>query len=91
MMPEFPDFGVEGCDAGGAASIYYRSDLGKYVCRCLVCARCDKHTGNSNYGHYTKACKNVVGQGLTVKGYIEAIKDIPHHFCCPDDCELENG
>lgn len=45
-------------------------------CRCLVCGRCKHHTGNSHQGHYWSFC-NVT---RTMRG---------HHFCCPDDCELE--
>lgn len=76
--PSFPGLGVEGCDAE-FASIYYRPDLGKYVCRCIICARCEKHTGNANYGHYTGGyyCKNAGPVGET-----------KFHFCCPNDCEL---
>jgi hypothetical protein len=45
-------------------------------CRCLVCARCGHHTGNTSQGHYWGFCK--------------ATKTIrEHHFCCPGDCELE--
>jgi hypothetical protein len=45
-------------------------------CRCLVCARCGHHTGNSTQGHYWGWCKvsRTVREG---------------HFCCPGDCELE--
>lgn len=45
-------------------------------CRCLVCARCDKHTGNSNQGHYWAWCS--VTRSMR-----------KFHFCCPGDCELE--
>lgn len=82
-------FEIEDCDYDGPASIYYSKDLGRYICRCLVCARCSKHTGNSNYGHYTRACKNLPAFTST-KEWIKAMEDIPHHFCCPDDCALEN-
>jgi hypothetical protein len=45
-------------------------------CRCLVCARCKHHTGNSNQGHWWGYCKVT----KTVRAF---------HFCCPGDCELE--
>ena len=47
-------------------------------CRCLVCARCHHHTGNSHQGHYWAMCK-VTGT------------DREFHFCCPSapGCELE--
>jgi hypothetical protein len=65
-----------GCDAalfGAAPSVLD----GK--CRCLVCARCGHHTGNSHQGHYWGWCKVT----CTVRAF---------HFCCPDPafgCELE--
>lgn len=65
-----------GCDAaefGGAASF---SPDGS--CRCLVCARCGHHTGNSHQGHYWAWCS-----------ITRSLRD--HHFCCPDrefGCEL---
>jgi len=46
------------------------------VCRCIVCARCNKHTGNATQGHHWGWCKVT---GTFREG----------HFCCPDDCELE--
>lgn len=42
----------------------------------IVCARCDKATGNNSQGHYWKWCK-------VTRDYRE------FHFCCPDACELE--
>lgn len=45
-------------------------------CRCVVCARCGKHTGNSNQGHFWAFCKVTKG-----------MRDF--HLCCPGDCELE--
>lgn len=44
-------------------------------CRCIVCARCGRHTGNGNQGHYWAHCKVT----RTVREF---------HFCCPGDCEL---
>lgn len=49
---------------------------GVLTCRCLICARCAKHTGNSTQGHYWSWCK--------VTGHTRE-----PHFCCPDNCELE--
>lgn len=46
-------------------------------CTCLICARCGKHTGNRTQGHFWSYCK-VTGE----------MRDF--HFCCPDDCELED-
>lgn len=46
-------------------------------CVSIVCARCDKCTGNNSQGHYWSYCK--------VK---QTNRDF--HFCCPGDCELEN-
>lgn len=40
-------------------------------CRCMVCARCGHHTGNSNQGHYWSWCKVT----KTIR---------KHHFCCRD-------
>lgn len=46
-------------------------------CRCVVCARCGQHTGNSNQGHYWSWC-SVVRHAREF------------HFCCPGQCELES-
>lgn len=63
------------CDAGGAASMYMMPD-GTVSCRCIVCGRCERHTGNSHQGHFWKWCR--------------VTKDMREfHFCCPDNCELE--
>lgn len=51
-------------------------DMRTGKCRCIVCARCGKHTGNATQGHYWAYCK-VTGETREF------------HFCCPDDCELE--
>lgn len=64
-----------GCDYEGAAS-QYAAVNGQIVCRCLVCGRCKRHTGNSTQGHYWGYCK-----------VTKTVRDF--HFCCPDDCELE--
>lgn len=45
-------------------------------CRCVVCGRCDHHTGNSNQGHYWAFCDVT----RTTREF---------HYCCPGDCELE--
>ena len=49
------------CDAGAGAS-YYNTPDGTTVCRCVVCARCGHHTGNSHQGHYWRACKVLSGR-----------------------------
>lgn len=63
-----------GCDADSPPS--YISYDGKIECRCMICARCNRHTGNSHQGHYWAMCK-VTGTKRE------------HHFCCPGNCELE--
>lgn len=48
-------------------------------CRCMVCAHCGHHTGNSHQGHFWAYCRVTA-----------SIRDF--HFCCPDEeygCELE--
>jgi hypothetical protein len=65
---------ASGCDAENPG-IYMQPD-GSYACRCMVCGRCNHHTGNSNQGHYWAHCK-----------VTRTIRDF--HFCCPGDCELE--
>lgn len=42
----------------------------------MLCARCGQHTGNNHQGHYWALCS-----------VTRSIRDF--HFCCPDDCELE--
>lgn len=75
-MPKLEPLVVPDCDApAGLASVYMGRD-GKYICRCIVCARCGRHTGNSHQGHHWSHC-NVTRQ-------VEK-----PHFCCPDDCELQ--
>ncbi len=75
------DFLVPGCDAS-TPSIYVAGydDFGNavYTCRCVVCARCDHHTGNSHQGHFWKMCK-----------VTKSMRDF--HFCCPNNCELEQN
>jgi hypothetical protein len=69
---------VPNCDAPGAPSVYVVDVVdGKpvYACRCMVCGRCNHHTGNSNQGHYWAYCH-----------ITKQMEDF--HFCCPDDCEL---
>ncbi len=63
-----------GCDAPPPGPVYMGPN-DTFVCRCVVCARCKHHTGNSNQGHYWAWCK--VLKSMQV-----------HHFCCPDNCEL---
>ncbi len=48
-------------------------------CRCVVCARCGHHTGNSHQGHYWGFCHVT----RTVR---------EPHLCCPTEpgCELED-
>jgi hypothetical protein len=68
---------ISECDAmqyGGAPSMFDGQ------CRCLVCARCGHHTGNSHQGHFWSMCKAT-----------RSLRDF--HFCCPDTehgCELES-
>lgn len=50
----------------------------------MVCARCGKHTGNNNQGHYWGLCKVLLAQGIPFR---KAVREF--HFCCPDDCELD--
>ena len=79
MSPE-EQVRAAGCDSPGPPSIMQliNQDTGQvsYVCRCLVCSRCKRHTGNANQGHYWAYCK------ITKT-------DRDFHFCCPDNCELE--
>jgi hypothetical protein len=64
-----------GCDFV-PPSLYMMGD-GTVGCRCIVCARCEKHTGNANQGHYWKLCSKTK-------------KLETFHFCCPTmDCEYE--
>ena len=58
------------------SSAYFDLSTGETYCRCVVCARCGQHTGNSSQGHYWKYCKLT----KTMRAF---------HFCCPDNCELE--
>lgn len=52
----------------------------------MVCARCNKHTGNNSQGHYWGLCKRLMAQGVKINDAV-----IEPHFCCPDDCELVNA
>ena len=67
---------AKGCDYP-KPSVYSTRD-GGYTCRCLICGRCGKHTGNSTQGHFWKFCD-----------VTKTVRDF--HLCCPNDCELENG
>jgi hypothetical protein len=66
---------MEQCDAPRGAS-YLNVLTGESFCRCIVCSRCGHHTGNSNQGHYWGVCK-----------VAKTKREL--HFCCPDNCELE--
>ena len=78
----FGDTPVSGCDAKDGGRYY--GPGGTIVCRCVVCARCGKHTGNSNQGHYWALCSVWLAQG---KGLYGSKREF--HFCCPDNCALE--
>ena len=45
-------------------------------CRHLTCGRCGQHTNNNTQGHYWAYCRVT----KTCREF---------HFCCPDDCQLE--
>jgi len=70
---------VSDCDAPHPPTVYvveWNGDEPMYGCRCLICARCGHHTGNSNQGHYWSYCR-------------VSKQEEWFHFCCPDDdCEL---
>jgi hypothetical protein len=66
------------CDAEGASRYVAEvvDGVPRYVCRCLVCSRCGRHTGNTTQGHWWAWCK--------------ATREMREfHFCCPDRCELD--
>lgn len=69
--------GPGACDAGGASYVILVVD-GEPVqrCRCIVCGRCGRHTGNATQGHYWAWCK--VRRGV-----------VDFHFCCPGSCSLD--
>ena len=75
-MHDIDRFTTDACDAAWA-SFYFDNNTGQMLCTCLICARCDRHTGNGHQGHYWGWCR------VTNK-----MEDL--HFCCPGDCEL-NG
>lgn len=52
----------------------------------MLCGRCGKHTGNNHQGHHWTFCKVYAKQGKSID---ESMRE--PHFCCPDDCELEEG
>jgi hypothetical protein len=54
----------------------YSDPRGGFMCRCIVCGRCGKHTGNTSQGHYWAFCE-------VTKTMRES------HHCCPDNCALE--
>lgn len=68
------------CDAENPSIYFVRMQDGEpvYACRCMVCARCNKHTGNTTQGHYWSYC--LVTRSTRT-----------HHFCCDNDCELESS
>lgn len=70
-----------GCDAPpGLAGVYVVGfdGFGAPImgCRCVVCPRCGRHTGNATQGHFWSWCGE--------SGAFE----VPH-LCCPGDCELD--
>src|SRR6266436_942421 len=86
---------VPDCDAENP-SVYWSSRQNKYICRCIVCSRCNHHTGNSNQGHYWKFC-HVMAKFHNIhktQSLLDCQECLPaFHFCCKDNCELfeENG
>lgn len=73
---------VPDCDAPEPRPVYVvgvKDGEQVFGCRCVVCARCNHHTGNSNQGHYWGYCKVLGGPASRF------------HFCCPGDCELDGG
>lgn len=46
------------------------------TCRCMWCSLCGQLTENRNKGHFWASCKVTK-------------TDRDFHFCCPDDCQLE--
>lgn len=65
--PTMADFGTE-CDHPAASYVDGH-------CRCIVCSRCGRHTGNATQGHYWSYCE-----------VSKTRRDF--HLCCPGDCEL---
>ena len=45
------------------------------LCRCVICTRCQRHTGNSTQGHFWAWCSVT----KTERAF---------HFCCPGNCQL---
>lgn len=66
------------CDAENPSVYVLRIENGEpvYGCRCMVCARCNKHTGNSHQGHFWAYCSSTRTM-------------LEFHFCCTNDCELD--
>ena len=70
---------------------------GSFDCRCVVCARCGQHTGNSSQGHWWSVCKVQAERVAAALAYGETLSAAEflrranrgHHFCCPGGCELE--
>lgn len=89
-----------GCDASLLGAVPTNNVL-TGECRCLVCARCGRHTGNNTQGHSWKACKVLArqiaaslapGQTLTAAQWLTRASRKEFHFCCTDPaygCEYE--
>lgn len=87
------------CDAETPSA--YMMPGGGYGCRCVVCPRCNQHTGNSHQGHYWRACKVLAervraslapGETLPVGEFMKRTTR-EFHFCCGNEfgCELEQA
>lgn len=85
------------CDAEHPSA--YLGPDGEIVCRCIVCARCGHHTGNSNQGHYWAHCKVLAARlrpeaARLATGEWMRRTSREFHFCCDDPaygCELDAG
>lgn len=87
------------CDADTPTT--YMMPGGGYACRCVVCPRCNQHTGNSHQGHYWSLCKVLAGrvraslapgETLSAAEFMKRACREPH-FCCGNEfgCELEQA
>ncbi len=82
---------AEGCDAKNPS--IYTDREGKIICRCLICNRCQRHTGNNTQGHYWKLCNVMMNFHHLhgAKSTLDCNQCMPdYHQCCPDDCEIYN-